>query len=431
MFQYSLVKCVRGHSAKLDKPLREAMIRLYKPLQFVPCFLHQFIKKYIYQFKTISVIIEFKQEPFFFHTLLVKQLLQKHKYCKIKNEFIHISCCSATLTPAGIELLLNHCKHIKKIYLNRMITALDSENNSTSQKKRTEGLYKDSNITGKGVTIAIIDTGVFEHNDLKGRIIKFVDFVQHRQHPYDDNGHGTHCAGVVAGSGQASNGKYKGIAPSSNIIALKVLDRKGIGSLESIIQGLDWCIKYNQDATSSRIDIISLSLGTHALKYHQEHEDPLVKMVEEAWKSGITVVTAAGNDGPDSYTIASPGVSERVLTVGALDTTKTPNTVAEFSSRGPTIYGKQKPDLLAPGVEIISLRSPASHLDRTDKRNKVDRHYSKMSGTSMSTPYCAGVVALLLEENHALTPDQIKHLLINPETKEIFMSENIKIKWPD
>ncbi|MDQ0206197.1 S8 family peptidase [Alkalicoccobacillus murimartini] len=413
MFHYSMVKLVRSHSEKLDKPLREAIISLYKPFRFTPCFIHQFLEKRMKKKRKLSVIIEFKKTPNIFSSFVVEQLLEGSRYCRVNNKFAAISCCSASITPERLEFILIHCNEIKRVYLNRTIKALSNHwINSKFESNRTTD---DERLTGKGVTVAVIDTGVYLHEDLEGRVRDFVDFINQRTKAYDDNGHGTHCAGNVAGNGSMSNGDYKGVAIEAEIIGVKVLDRTGTGTLESIIQGVDWCIKYNQIHPDRPIDIISMSLGTHALKYKNEQEDPVVRMVEEAWMSGITVVTAAGNDGPDAYTIASPGVSDKIITVGALDSDHQSDgllNTAAFSSRGPTIYGKAKPDILAPGVNSISLRSPGSMVDRTQKSNRIKKHYTKMSGTSMSTPLCAGAAALLIQNDRTLSPNEIKKLLM-------------------
>lgn len=255
---------------------------------------------------------------------------------------------------------------------------------------------------GEGITVAVIDTGVAPHDDLikpNNRIIDFMDFVNNKEKPYDDNGHGTHVAGIIAGNGYSSRGKYVGIAPKSNILAIKALDENGGGSTSDIIAALSYCIemkdKYN-------IKIINLSLGTPA--NHSPDKDPLVKAVEKCVEAGIIVVTAAGNSGPSAKTILSPGISKEVITVGAVDDKRTidpsDDTIAPFSSRGPTPDGTQKPDLVAPGVNINSI----SH-------SKLDS-YTSLSGTSMATPLVSGSLALLLNKHGNLSPKEFKNMLI-------------------
>lgn len=332
----------------------------------------------------------------------------------MKNHFPKINCCSAEVTPTVLQSLLSECGDIRKIYLNRKVTALLDVAVESSNAK--EVVRNNQTLTGRGVTVAVVDTGIYPHSDLEGRIRAFTDFVNQRIEPYDDNGHGTHCAGDVAGNGAASSGKYRGPAPEAELIGVKVLDKMGSGTLETVIQGIDWCIQFNEEHPDRPIDIISMSLGSEALSYENEQEDPVVKAVNAAWDAGIVVCVAAGNSGPDAKTIASPGVSGKVITVGALDDRDTVNRddddVASYSSRGPTIYGKVKPDLLAPGTDIVSLRSPGSFLDKLQKSSRVGTDYMTMSGTSMATPICAGIAALILEHVPDASPDEVKRLLM-------------------
>ena len=211
--------------------------------------------------------------------------------------------------------------------------------------------------------------------------------------------------------------KHLMAAPEANLIGVKVLNSTGSGSLQTIMQGIEWCIQYNETHPGKKIHVLSMSLGAEPERYENEDKDPLVQYVEHAWDSGIMVCVAAGNEGPEPNTIASPGISDKVLTVGALDDRDTMETrmdddVAEFSSRGPTIYGVPKPDILAPGVDIVSLRSPNSYLDRLQKSNRVGSPYFVLSGTSMATPIVAGIAALMLQYNPNFTPDEMKQRLL-------------------
>ncbi|MFC4558324.1 S8 family peptidase [Virgibacillus kekensis] len=414
MFGYSLVQVVRANAARVDRPAREEILNLYKPFKWTPCIFHKVIEGTIKRTRKLSVIIEFEKDHYETGCHEINGMLKKHTRCKAKDYFPRVACCSADITPAALESILSDCKHVRKIFLNREVKALlDVAVPSVNAKNVVrEGLE----LTGKGVNIAVIDTGVHPHRDLAGRIAGFVDFINNRAEPYDDNGHGTHCAGDAAGDGTASSFKYVGPAPEANIFGIKVLDKVGSGSLETVMQGVEWCIQYNEDYPSNKIDVISLSLGSTAQPYADENADPMVQTVEAAWASGITVCVAAGNEGPESRTIASPGHSDQVITVGALDDSDTlelqnDDEVASFSSRGPTAYGEIKPDILAPGVNIISLRSPGSYLDKIQKANRVDSDYFMLSGTSMATPICAGVVALVIQSNPELQPQEIKELL--------------------
>lgn len=256
----------------------------------------------------------------------------------------------------------------------------------------------DQGYTGEGITIAVIDSGVSPHYDLTkptNRIVGFKDFVNGRTSAYDDNGHGTHVSGIIAGNGYSSRGKYAGAAPKANILGVKVLDNAGSGSTSDVISGIQWVID-TKDRYNTKV--LNLSLGSPADDPY--YSDPIVKAVDSAIKAGITVVVAAGNSGPSDNTILSPGNSPDVITVGAVDDNKTvelnDDTVASFSSRGPTNEGIRKPDLVAPGVDIMSL----SNVNPSD--------YLSLSGTSMATPLVAGSVALLYNKYPNIDPKTVK-----------------------
>ncbi|WP_332629449.1 S8 family peptidase [Halalkalibacter flavus] len=415
MFGFQMVQMVRKYSHKLDKPLRDKVLNLYKPFKWTPCFMHNMFEGVLKRTRRMRVIIEFDEGCYKEGCLNMNQIFNSRLGCKMRNEFQIISCCSADLTPAVLEELLMNCPQIKKISLNREVRAL--LDTAVISAKARNVVRNGTELTGKGITVAVIDTGIYPHNDLSGRIIDFVDFINQRSEPYDDNGHGTHCAGDAVGNGAASSGVYMGPAPGANVIGVKVLNKIGSGSLETVMQGVQWCIDYNERNPEQPIHVINMSLGSPAQRYANESEDPMIRIVESAWESGIVVCVAAGNEGPEERTIASPGISQQVITVGALDDRNTidrsDDGVASFSSRGPTIYGAQKPDLLAPGVSIVSLRSPRSYLDKLQKASRVNSEYFILSGTSMATPICAGIVALMLEFDPTLTPVEIKKQLLN------------------
>ncbi|MCL6561294.1 MAG: S8 family peptidase, partial [Firmicutes bacterium] len=252
------------------------------------------------------------------------------------------------------------------------------------------------------------------HPDLTeptNRIIAFQDIINNRTSPYDDNGHGTHVSGDIASNGLRSQGTYRGPAPDASLIGVKVLDKYGMGSTSEVIAGLTWAVE-NRD--KYKIRILSMSLGSTASTSYRD--DPLAMAVENVWQENIVVCVAAGNSGPGERTVNSPGIAPSVITVGALDDRITlppaGNIIADFSSRGPTVDELTKPDVVAPGVNVVSLRSPGSMLDKKNKNSRINSWYISMSGTSMATPVCSGVCALLLEANPGLMPDNVKNIIM-------------------
>lgn len=247
--------------------------------------------------------------------------------------------------------------------------------------------------TGKGIGVCILDTGIYEHIDFTGRIWTFYDFLDFKRRPYDDNGHGTHVAGLVAGDGTASMGKYRGAAPGCGIIALKVLDRYGNGSQDDVLRALRWIREYRQQY---RIRVVNISVGTTCNS--KRNHARLLESVEQLWDEGVVVVTAAGNQGPRPGSITAPGSSKKVITVGSSDLLEGRSAI---SGRGPTAECVCKPDIVAPGNKIMSCVPGKPY------------SYGVKSGTSMSTPLVTGAIACALEKNPALTNTDIKTMLMN------------------
>ena len=247
--------------------------------------------------------------------------------------------------------------------------------------------------TGKGIGVCILDTGIYEHIDFTGRIWAFSDFLAFKRRPYDDNGHGTHVAGLVAGDGTASMGKYRGAAPGCGIIALKVLDRYGTGSQDDVLRALRWIREYRQQY---RIRVVNISVGTTCNS--KRNHARLLESVEQLWDEGVVVVTAAGNQGPRPGSITAPGSSKKVITVGSSDLLEGRSAI---SGRGPTAECVCKPDIVAPGNKIMSCVPGKPY------------SYGVKSGTSMSTPLVTGAIACALEKNPALTNTDIKTMLMN------------------
>src|SRR5699024_8718064 len=254
----------------------------------------------------------------------------KKAKCRHLREFPSISCCSANLSVKNMEKLMDTCSHIKKIHYDRKVTTLLD----TATPSMNSDQLQENGLTGEDVTIAVIDTGIHPHADLEGRIKAFKDLVGDQDQSYDDNGHGTHCAGDAAGNGAASDGKYKGPAPDANVVGVKVLNKMGSGSLSTVIDGIEWCI---QNQAEHAINVLSLSLGSEATQ--PAEDDPVVQAVDAAWDEGMVVCVAAGNSGPEEQTIGSPGTRPKVITGGAAGgphhAERSDQTVGGRSSRRP------------------------------------------------------------------------------------------------
>lgn len=287
---------------------------------------------------------------------------------------------------------------------------------------------EDRGITGAGVTICVIDTGVDDvvHESLQGKFVAgFNALTDTVENPDDDNGHGTHVAGIALGTGGPS-GTYRGVAPGAKLIDVKALDSTGSGTWMDIIQGIDFCIA-NKDTYG--IKIISMSVQSTLFS---SGKDSASLEVDKAVDAGIAAVVCAGNYGSSPNTISAPGAVDKAITVGALDDLNTvgraDDVVASYSSRGlrasdgdSDVLDEYKPDLTAPGTNIISAQYNTAS------------GYVGMSGCSMATPAVAGIVALMLEQDPTLSPDQVKsQLRQNAEDKGTAYSPTIDPKYdPD
>jgi subtilisin family serine protease len=250
-----------------------------------------------------------------------------------------------------------------------------------------------SGFTGKGIKVGVVDTGIdSSHPDFQGRIGEVADFTG--EGIGDGHGHGTHVAGTIGGSGAASGGVYKGVAPECLIYSAKVLDHTGGGSFSSVMAGVEWA--------AQRCQVLNLSLGADG---PCDGTDALSETCNAAVDQGVVVCVAAGNAGPSAYTIGMPGCATKVISVGATDKS---DQIAYFSSRGPTSDGRVKPDLCFPGVNIVAPRAT-----NTNEGYPVGTSYTTMSGTSMATPHAAGTCALLLQADPSAKPDQIKSTLMS------------------
>ncbi|MFF1303654.1 S8 family serine peptidase [Streptomyces sp. NPDC058307] len=247
--------------------------------------------------------------------------------------------------------------------------------------------------TGKGVKVAVLDTGIdATHPDLKGRVLESRNFTD-SDSADDRQGHGTHVASTIVGSGARSGGTYEGVAPGAELLVGKVLDDTGFGDDSGIIAGMQW-------AVAQGAKVVNMSLG----EVDTPDVDPLEKAVNDlSASSGALFVIAAGNSGPSDTTVGSPGSAASALTVAAVDRA---DTIASWSSRGPTADGRLKPDIAAPGVDIIAAK--AAH---GTEGNDEAPGYVSMSGTSMATPHTAGAAAVLAQEHPGWTGERLKSAL--------------------
>lgn len=269
--------------------------------------------------------------------------------------------------------------------------------------KSTVGYWCDDIVEGRylgqGITAAVLDTGIILHPDFDRRIVEFEDFVNHKKEIYDDSGHGTHVAGILGGSGMLSGGAYAGMAPQVKLIIAKVLDKEGNGSVTAVLNGIEWIMKLAQ---KQKIHIVNISVGTHP-GLDIEEERKLIRGVELLWDMGITVVVSAGNYGPQERTVAAPGSSRKVITVGAADMSERSGVGEgrwDYSGRGPTDGCVVKPDLVAPGTYITSCNGKYI--------NRWKRPYTEKSGTSMATPIVSGAIACLFSKYQDMTNVEVK-----------------------
>ena len=401
---YEETNWIRSSSDILCPDLIKLALEWYRPFRFAPRFLQKYLGLAHSRNHKIPVIIQVTPDR---ELRACIGSTTKAAGCKAGHELHIINSFTAKVSSGTLKKLTRE-KSVIRIWHDRPVkTVLDVASPAVEAP-----IVWEHGITGKGIGVAVIDTGIYPHPDLSGRITGFTDFVGNKTAAYDDNGHGTHVAGDIASDGSRSNSLYRGPAPGANLIGVKVLDANGSGSLSTVIKGIQWCI---ENKASYGIRVINLSLGSTASQGYSD--DPVCQAVESAWNAGIVVCAAAGNEGPDPGTISSPGIDPMVITVGATDDKNSLNfddyTVADYSSRGPTADHITKPDLLCPGTNIISLRSPGSTLDKQNPNARVLNDYISLSGTSMAAPVCAGIVALILEADGSLAPDEVKSKLMH------------------
>ena len=281
----------------------------------------------------------------------------------------------------------------------------------------------DQGLDGSGIGVAIIDSGIFTDRDFsvvpgksKLRIEWQQSFNSQSSSPNDNYGHGTHVAGIVGGNGSASGGVYSGVAPKVNLINLKISDDRGYGNESDAVDALEWVFD-NKDRYNIRV--VNLSIQSSVEQSY--HTSPMAAAVEILWFNGVVVVAASGNADPSvggSPIDAAPANDPFIITVGASHENNTDDRsddfIPSFSASGFTVDGFSKPDIIAPGKDIVSVLAWSSEWAREHpERAVLGEEYYRISGTSMAAPMVTGAVALMLQSDPGLTPDQVKYRLMN------------------
>jgi serine protease AprX len=347
---------------------------------------------------------------------------------RIEHELEIIGGVSARLSPAQLDALRAANPWVKanpdaKLQTAGTLTALETWYPTLVG---AADLHR-GGIDGRGITIAVLDTGLWAKaateytTDGRKRLLAQYDVIRDRIEPnyystgkydadiYDGSGHGTHVSSIATSSDRTAAGRYQGIAPSANVVAVKAFAADGTGSYADVIKGLDWIVQ-NRGKYGIRI----LNLSFSATPQSAYWEDPLNQAVMRAWQAGIAVIVSAGNSGPAAGTIGVPGNVPYVITVGAMTDSYTPDKpsddrLATFSSAGPTAEGFVKPEIVAPGGHMLSWMPPQGLLARTYPEFQGEqREYFTMSGTSQAAGVVSGAAALMLQVDPLLTPDQLK-----------------------
>lgn len=344
--------------------------------------------------RKIPVIICYRDNP---KSVRIKILYNNGK---IKYEYEHVKAIACDLSPISVDKLCELPEITYALYDYRAELCL---------KSSCEGLgvkyARVSNLSGRGIGIGLVDTGVFPHPDLTSKKIVvdgFIDLINNYEKPYDDNGHGTFMAGCIAGA-------LSGVAPDANIYAIKAFNLAGKGRISDIIRAIELII---EKKSYKNIKLLCLPfeipyLGTPKV-------NPLEDIIKKALSENITVVTPSGNFGPEPYSIYCPGNIKEVITVGGCsysNSSGAPTKVSDFSGRGPTHTNLSKPDVVAPAFNVTSLASNTNYRPGVRLKPLINTPYTTMSGSSIACALITGVCALILESNPILKPSDIKSIL--------------------
>jgi serine protease AprX len=351
----------------------------------------------------------------------------------------HVVSTQASLGTVVVDLPINRLDDLRlvpgvdaatrdmRVHLNSIPSVTGSPGDISNVAVETGATdYWQNGYFGQGVDVALLDSGVLPIDGLMtpNKLVIGPDLSRESQSPslrgLDTFGHGTHMAGIIGGldngqtPGDSMNNPdhFVGMAPASRIVSIKLADAHGQTDVSQVVAGIGWVIDHAHDR-GMNIRVLNLSFGTEPAR--DGRLDPLEHAAEVAWSRGIVVVVSAGNGGAEDDGLASPALSTDVLAVGSQDTHGTADTsddtVASFSKRGNSGKGERGPDIVAPGVSLVSLRAPGSYIDQTQSQGRVGERFFKGSGTSQSAAVVSGAAALMLSQRPQLTPDQVRDVL--------------------
>ncbi|RLF45533.1 MAG: hypothetical protein DRN09_01640 [Thermoplasmata archaeon] len=373
-------------------------------------------------------VARYRENLILLHQNILGRISNRMKVLEVRN-FLNVLNGFSIKIPKNLIYAVKSLPHVKAVHEDcKVETFLDHSVpliNADDVWKLRDSLGR--NVTGRGVTIAIVDTGVdYNHPDLKDSYLGGYDFYDNDDEPLDENGHGTHCAGILVGNGNASDHRYVGVAPDAGLYVYRALGPNGDGAVSTIMAGIERAVDPNGDGNlSDHVDILSLSVG---IENREGNPDDLLSMVvDNAVDAGVVVVTAAGNNGPYRHTVVSPACARKVIAVGASTHLQNshpsggPDHVAIYSSRGPSKIYSIKPDIVAPGGDVnrkastpnekyaYGIVSTLAH--GASIGSPVSEDYTRLGGTSMAAPHVAGVAALIKQKHPDWNPMEIKATL--------------------
>ncbi|HYF82230.1 MAG TPA: S8 family serine peptidase [Clostridia bacterium] len=351
--------------------------------------------------KTIPVIITFRKT-------LEKQTESRLKRMGFKVKY-HLPFLNAVTGRINISSFDSICSiiEIKKIYFDGTARLMGSTDHTVSEKDKSEAAS--FHLSGKGITAAFIDSGIYPHPDFvrpRNRIVEFKDYINEIDEPYDDNGHGTACIGAAFGA--SADGKFKTAAYNSNIVCAKTFNSLGYGFFSDILTAMQWIFSIKE---KHNIRVVVLPFGV--CSFHKSF-DILSLAAEALWKNGLFVCTCTGNLGPNEVSITSPGICGSSFTTGACETTGPSPKVALFSGCGPVEGKFDKPDAVMPGYKVATLNADINYIPRNkshSQSNLQSQHYTEVSGTSVAASMTAAAAVLLCQKKPNLSPEDLRGAL--------------------